>query len=167
MVRGLQSRPLRAGSEVKISPRISARILHPPAISLGSTADDQAVVAQIIIDSRVRVLLVSDIGVGAENALCENHLDLRSEILIKGQHRSGVSGSERFLAEVQPKLIIATSRDFPETERLTDEWTEKVQALGIRLFRQDTSGAVELRFYRERWEASAYLSGQTFRSPTR
>ena len=167
MVRGLQSRPLRAGSEVKISPRISARILHPPAISLGSTADDQAVVAQIIIDSRVRVLLVSDIGVGAENALCENHLDLRSEILIKGQHRSGVSGSERFLAQVQPNLIIATSRDFPETERLTDEWTEKVQALGIRLFRQDTSGAVELRFYRERWEANAYLSGQTFRSPTR
>ena len=167
MVRGMKARPLRAGSEVKISPRITARILHPPAISLGSTADDQAVVAQIIIDSRVRALLVSDIGVGAENALCENHLDLRSDILIKGQHRSGASGSERFLAEVQPKLIIATSRDFPETERLTDEWTEKVQALGIRLFRQDKSGAVELRFYRERWEASAYLSGETFRSPTR
>ena len=167
MTQGLQSRPLRAGLEVKISPRITARIFHPPAISLGSTADDQAVVAQLIIDSGVRVLLVSDIGVETENALCENRLDLRSDILIKGQHRSGVSGSERFLAQVQPKLIIATSRDFPETERLTDEWAEKVKALDIELFRQDKTGAVELRFYRQRWEASAYLTGETFRSSTR
>ena len=167
IVRGLQSQPLRAGSELKISPRITAKILHPPAMSLGSTADDQAVVAQLIIGSGVRVLLVSDIGVGTENALCENHLDLRSEILIKGQHRTGVSGSERFLAQVQPKLIIATSRDFPETERLTDEWTEIVRSRGIKLFRQDKTGAVELRFYRQRWEASAYLTGETFRSSTR
>jgi competence protein ComEC len=162
ITRGLQSQPLQAGSELKLSSRVTAKILHPPAMSLGSTADDQAVVAQLIIDSRVRVLLVSDIGVVTENALCENHLDLRSDILVKGQHRTGVSGSERFLDQVKPTLIIATSRDFPETERLTDEWAEMVQSRGIKLFRQDKTGAVELRFYRQRWEASAYLTGETF-----
>ena len=167
IARGLKCQPFGAGSGRKISSRVTVKILHPPAISLGSTADDQAVVAQLIIGSKTHVLLVSDIGVGTENALCESHLDLRSDILIKGQHRSGVSGSERFLDAVQPKLIVATSRDFPETERLTDEWSEKVQARGIKLFRQDKSGAVELRFYRERWEASAYLTGETFRSSPR
>jgi len=67
---------------------------------------------------------------------------------------------------VKPILIIATSRDFPETERLTDEWAEMVRSRGIKLFRQDKTGAVELRSYRQRWEASAYLTGETFRSST-
>jgi beta-lactamase superfamily II metal-dependent hydrolase len=47
------------------------------------------------------------------------------------------------------------------------EWAETVAARGIRLFRQDESGAVTLRFFADRWEASPYLSGETFRSTSR
>ncbi len=162
--RPLRLQSLRAGSELKLSNNVTVRILHPPALSTSSAADDQAVVAQLIIDSQVRVLLVSDIGVETENALCESHLDLGSEILVKGQHRSGMSGSERFLTQVHPKLIVATSRDFPETERVTDVWDAMVRSRAIKLFRQDQTGAVELRFYRHYWEASSYLTGENFRT---
>ena len=37
----------------------------------------------------------------------------------------------------RPRLIIATSRDFPAYERLNDAWVENLRKRGIKLFRQD------------------------------
>ena len=68
---------------------------------------------------------------------------------------------------MQPRLIIATSRDFPERERISDEWAEHVRARGIRLFRQDETGAVELDFRDREWSARAYITGEIFRSDNR
>ena len=93
--------------------------------------------------------------------------DLRSDILVKGQHHSDKSGSEDFLGAVQPRLIVATSRDFPHQERIPDEWAWRVQASGIKLFRQDETGAVELEFAESDWQARAYLTGEIFRSANR
>ena len=61
-------------------------------------------------------------------------------------------------------MIIATSRDFPESERLKPEWIEAVRERGIQLLRQDETGAVQLRLFRNRWEATSYVTGETFRS---
>jgi beta-lactamase superfamily II metal-dependent hydrolase len=87
--------------------------------------------------------------------------------LIKGQHYSGLSGSSAFLDAVQPELIVATSRDFPARERIPDDWARLVRQKGIRLFRQDESGAVKVEFFREHWEAAALLDQETFRSSSR
>ena len=110
---------------------------------------------------------MSDSGELTEKHLLQAQIDLRSEILVKGQHQSGISGSEAFLNAVQPQLIIATSRDFPERERINDQWAERVRARGIRLFRQDETGAVEMEFDAESWAARAYATGETFRSSSR
>jgi beta-lactamase superfamily II metal-dependent hydrolase len=64
-------------------------------------------------------------------------------------------------------LIIATSRDFLEYERINDQWAEDVRTRRIKLFRQDESGAVTLRFGDNGWEAQSYLTGETFRSLSR
>ena len=114
-----------------------------------------------------QVLFMSDSGFATERALLASGLNLRSDILVKGQHHSGISGSDKFLEAVRPRLIIATSRDFPEYERVSDEWAEQVRAGGIKLFRQDETGAVELKFGRNDWEARAYITGETFRSANR
>jgi beta-lactamase superfamily II metal-dependent hydrolase len=93
--------------------------------------------------------------------------ELQSDILIKGQHHSSASGSDAFLDAVRPKLIIATSQDFPEHERISEDWAEQVRARGIKLFRQDETGAVELKFSGREWTARAYLTGEVFRSVNR
>ena len=160
-------RPLQAGDEFKLSREITARVLFPPAIFQGDRADDQALVVQLIVSGKSRVLLMSDSGVETERVLLRNYPDLRAEILIKGQHHSGVSGSPEFLDRVQPEAIVATSRDFPESERLKVEWTDAVRSRGIKLFRQDETGAMQLRFFPERWEATSYVTGETFRSARR
>jgi beta-lactamase superfamily II metal-dependent hydrolase len=110
---------------------------------------------------------MSDSGDATEKSLIGSRVDLRSNILIKGQHHSGSSGSEDFLDAVQPRLVIATSRDFPQQERISDEWARRVQAHGIKLFRQDDTGAVELEFGESEWQARSYLTGEIFRSANR
>ncbi len=85
----------------------------------------------------------------------------------QGQHHSGQSGSSQFLDAVQPKVIIATSRDFPEHERIRDDWAQLVRDRNIMLFRQDETGAVNLKFFQHDWTATGFINHETFRSESR
>ena len=154
-----------APEELPISKDVTARVLFPPAGFKAPNADDQSLVVQLTVARRWRVLLVSDSGPATERALLDQGADLTSDILIKGQHHSGISGSPEFLERVRPQLLIASSPDFPENERIKDEWAESVTRRGIKLYRQDETGAVSLRFYRDQWEAIPYLRSERFRSP--
>jgi competence protein ComEC len=164
---GRMPRFCRAGDELRLSRDVTARVLFPPADFKADRADDQALVMQILVLGKPRVLLMSDSGENTERVLLQNYPDLRCDLLIKGQHHTGVSGTTAFLDRIRPEAIVATSRDFPESERLKPEWLEEVQRRGIKLFRQDQAGAVRIRLFPNRWEASGYVSGETFRSVTR
>jgi beta-lactamase superfamily II metal-dependent hydrolase len=158
---------LSAGESFKVSPQVAGKILFPPRQFAAGAADDEAFVVQLLVPPATKVLFTSDSGYATEDALLAFGADLDSDILIKGQNHSGKSGSERFLDAVKPKLIVATSRDFPEYERIGDEWAERVQRRGIKLLRQDETGAVEIYFGEREWNARAYLTGETFRSVNR
>ena len=157
---------LKAGENFFVSPEVTGRILFPPANSTATTADDQAFVTQLSVKT-TKILFMSDSGYATEKSIMSSGTDLRSDVLIKGQHHSGNSGSDVFLDAVEPRLIVATSRDFPQQERIPDEWAERVQARGIKLFRQDETGAVEVEFGEREWQARAYLTGEIFRSANR
>ena len=157
---------LKAGENFPNSSDVSGRILFPPADFTAATADDQAFVVQLSI-KRTKILFVSDSGYATEKSLLASRSDLRSDVLVKGQHHSGNSGSDVFLDAVRPRLIVATSRDFPQQERISDEWAGQVRARNIKLFRQDETGAVELEFGEREWQARAYLTGEIFRSANR
>lgn len=165
--RGRKSVELAAGNNLELSPEVIAHVLFPPRAFAGATADDQALVIQLSIASGLSVLFMSDNGAKTERALLSNGPDLKSDILVKGQHYSGISGSIPFLDAVRPRLIIATSKEFPEHERISEEWSEQLRASGIKLFRQDETGAVELDFSNQEWSARAYLTGEIFRSVSR
>jgi competence protein ComEC len=124
-------------------------------------------VIRLLVKPSTAVLFMSDSGEGTEQSLLQSGADLRSDILVKGQHQSGRSGSEAFMAAVQPKLIVATAADFPWHERMNQEWAANVRAKGAQLFRQDETGAVTLRFSPSSWEARAYITGEFFRSVSR
>ena len=157
---------LRAGKNFTIGSAVAGKVLFPPSGLSATTADDQALVVQLSVET-AKILFMSDSGYPTEKWLLASAADLRSDILIKGQHYSGNSGSDAFLNSVRPRLIIATSRDFPGHERIPDEWAERVRARGIKLFRQDETGAVELEFGQRVWEAHSYVTDEIFRSTNR
>ncbi len=143
-----------------------ADIFYPTPDLKITAADDAPLIVQLVIEN-VRVLFESDAGANAEAALLEAGDNLQSDILIKGQHHSGDSGTAQFLEAVKPKVIIATSRPSPIAEQITEEWTKEIAQRGIKLFRQDQTGAVEIQFGNEGWRTRAYLTGETFRSSSR
>jgi beta-lactamase superfamily II metal-dependent hydrolase len=156
-----------AGDNFRLSRDAVAQVLFPPPGFAGATADDQALVVKLSVAQGTSLLFMSDSGEETERALLSNGSDLQSDILIKGQHHSGISGSAPFLDAVRPRLIIATSTQFPEHEQINEQWTEQLRARGIKLFRQDESGAVELTFSGREWTARAYMTGEIFRSVSR
>ena len=158
---------LSAGDDLNLSREAIGHVLFPPRGFAGATADDQALVIWLSIAQGTSVLFMSDNGAETERALLSNGSDLQSDILVKGQHYSGSSGSIPFVDAVRPRLIIATSREFPEHERISEQWAEQLRARGIKLFRQDETGAVELKFSGNEWSACAYLTGEVFRSVSR
>jgi competence protein ComEC len=158
---------LTAGETFRLSRNVTAHILFPPRNFNSPIADDQAYVVRLLVAPATSILFVSDSGVKTEERLLASHSDLRSDIMVKGQNHSGESGSDPFLDAVQPRLIIATSRDFPSYERVSDAWIENLQKRGIKLFRQDETGAVILRFRQNSWEAQSYFTGEIFRSSSR
>jgi ComEC/Rec2-related protein len=162
--RGIKLDSLIAGDSFHLSRDVIAHILFPPQNFSSPTADDQAYVIHLDVARRTSILFMSDAGIKTEQALLARPLNLRSDILIKGQHHSGESGSDAFLDAVRPRLIIATSRDFPGYERISDAWAENLRKHGIKLFRQDETAAVTLRFCEDSWEAQSYFTGETFRS---
>ncbi|MGH7937909.1 MAG: ComEC/Rec2 family competence protein, partial [Bryobacteraceae bacterium] len=158
---------LARGNSISLAPKIVARVLFPPPGFKAQAADDEALVVQLEIEGNFRVLLVSDSGPKTEAALLRQPTELRSDVLIKGRHYSGEPGSEAFLATVHPQLVIASSIDFPTRERVSDEWAAMVRARGIKLFREDETGAVQIEFFRDRWRATAFLTHETFTSSSR
>jgi len=153
-----------AGETFRLSRDVTAHVLFPPRNFSSPIADDQAYVIRLLVAPATSVLFMSDSGVKTEERLLAHHLDLRSDIIVKGQNHSRESGSDSFLDAVQPRLIIATSRDFPGYERVSDNWAENLRKRGIKLFRQDETGAVTLRFRQNSWEAQSYFTGEIFRS---
>jgi ComEC/Rec2-related protein len=156
-----------APEDWRLSKDVSARVLFPPPRFRASKADDQALVVQLNVSDRWRVLLMSDAGEATEQHLLASGEDLRSDIIIKGQHSTGRSGTPEFLERVQPQIIVASSSPFPGKDRINEDWAAGVTARGIKLFRQDHAGAVTVRFFRDRWEATAYVGSDTFRSTSR
>lgn len=164
--RGRKPLELSAGDNLNLSREAIGHVLFPPHRFVGATADDQALVIRLGI-ARSFVLFMSDNGAETERALLSNGSDVVGDILVKGQHHSGISGSPPFLDAVRPRLIIATSSEFPDNERISEQWIEQLRSRGIKLFRQDETGAVELKFSNQEWRARAYLTGEVFRSVSR
>jgi ComEC/Rec2-related protein len=167
IVQELPRRFCTAAAKLDFGRDITARVLFPPNEFKANDADDQAMVLQLAIMNRWRVLLTSDSGEPTERALLDAGLGLKSDLLVKGQHRRANSATPEFLDAVQPQAIVASSLEFPENERIKDEWAASVAERGVKLLRQDETGAVRVRFFRDHWEAAPFLRNETFRSASR
>ncbi len=154
------------GDTLSISPDVALRVLYPSGEVRTRIADDRAFVLQLTA-AGTRVLFVFDSGFFTERWLLEHPTDLRSDIVVKGQHMSDISGTAEFFDAVLPKVAICSAADFPKQARVSESWAKQVESRGIRLFRQDETGAVQIKIERAGFEVGSFLHHQTFRSRSR
>jgi ComEC/Rec2-related protein len=151
-----------AGDRFEISKSTSLKILHPPEDLAATTSDDKSLIA-LLECSGTRVLILSDSGPAAFEWLLQNQsAEIAADIILLGRHRSGASPEASFLRAVNPSLIVATAAGFPSNEPIDEDWASMLESLGIRLFRQDRTGAVTIRVEKEGFAAKGFLNGETF-----
>ena len=151
---------LLAGDSLELSNHVSVYCLYPPGSITSDKADDKALVLMLHIGPW-RVLLLSDAGPLTINWLLENARDsLRCDILIKGNHRSGIAPPFDLWRAASPSAVIASSRDFPRSETLPEEMIRDLDREGIPLFRQDETGAVTLQIHASHLNIESFLTDQ-------
>lgn len=148
---------------------INLRVLYPPSdLRHDYSADDQCVVLLLECHSW-KIIFMSDSGFAAEKWLLEHvaATELRSDVIIKGRHRSDYTGLAEFLNAVKPEALISTNTSFPDTERIPQEWKDLLDHRNIALFDQSETGAVTIRCAAERLQIDSYLTRQTLVSKLR
>ncbi len=156
---------LRAGDRFSPALGMSIEVLFPPSGWERKEADDKTLVVRWHTGG-VRVLFLSDAGLPTQQWLLKNAREaLAADVLVVGRHRSGFLPDQDFLRSVSPSLIVATVASFPANEPMDEVWAETVAKAGIRLFRQDESGAVRLEIRQGKIFAKGYLNGATFEVP--
>jgi competence protein ComEC len=159
---GIPKSPHRSGDRILLGPETCLQVLYPPGDVARGVADDKGLVVQLRAGP-TRILFMSDAGLYTEDWLVKNAVgELPSDILIKGSPRHGPSGDTPFLDAVSPKAVIATSAEFPESERISASLAENLNRRGVRLFAQDRCGAVNVRIFAGHWEVSAFLGGRQY-----
>lgn len=152
----------RAGDVLSLAPGVSLHFLYPPAGRVSAVADDKAFVTRLDV-GETRILFQSDAGFPTEQWLLKHAREaLRCDILVRGRPRSGPSGDAAFLEAASPRVLVATAAPFPESEVLPPEFSQLLARRGIRLFRQDHTGAVTIRIFSTRWEVAAFLTPQQY-----
>ena len=154
------------GDVLAISAEAKLRVLFPPPGLVRNTADDKALVVRLECDGR-RVLFMSDSGFATEQWLIQNEPDLRADLLVKGQHSRDFSGTSEFLARVQPPAVICSAPAFGAPARALDEWTQRVTARGIAVFRQDECGAGRVEIRDGEINIRGFANAQTFSTRAR
>jgi len=150
---------------------VEVEVLSPPAVPAeGAPVENDASIVLRLRFGRTAVLLTGDIGAAVEAELLEAGLDLRSQVLKSPHHGSNSSSSAAFLERVRPETVVISvgrgnAYNLPHPEIL-----ERYRAFGVRVFRTDLDGAVEIRSdglaIRCRTDAEGRASAGTASPPT-
>ena len=124
-------------------------MLHPPLEDYqydGFKDNDRGCVLKIT-SSFGSVLLPADIERVSEQDLLERMPDkLKADVLLVPHHGSMTSSTEAFIDAVRPATAIFTVGYRNRFGHPKDEILERYQARGIKIWRTDESGALDLRF---------------------
>ena len=142
------------GQTIFVAGGIELRVLHPPAGLERKLGDDQALVLRAHLPDGRRILFMSDSGFATERWLIDHEPDLRSDVLIFGQHARDLTGTPEFMRAVAPKCIVRHehSRRFRQPDPTFQP------PPGATVLRTADEGAVTLSFYLDRVEAGGFLS---------
>ncbi|MFV0416194.1 MAG: ComEC/Rec2 family competence protein [Chthoniobacterales bacterium] len=151
------ARIVSSGDQWRLDKSILLKVLFPPRMWKARQSDDQSLV--LLIESpKWKALYLGDSGEITFSYLKKNYPDLQADFVLLGRHRSGLDASTQFLKNLSPRLIIASSADFPIRETPSASWVKTIKADNIPLLLLGKEGGVRLYLKAQNWEAEAHLS---------
>ena len=152
------------GDEIAINHIAKWKILHPPLGYSAGLADDKALVVRLDAP-RARVLFLSDSGPNTFRSLLQTCPEaLASDILVLGNHHSGILPDTVFIDAVRPSFVVVSRRgEFSNAEPVDPGWVNLLRERGITLLQHDQAGAILIRSTLKGYEVEGFLSGQKYR----
>ncbi|MCX7713650.1 MAG: ComEC/Rec2 family competence protein [Chthoniobacterales bacterium] len=133
---------LSAGDSFKVSNSHEFLVLFPPSCWKTRDSDSSALVTKWNI-SGLSLLHLSDAGYPAEQWLLNNIPNLlKADILTLGLNSNRIPNSPEFLDAVKPRLIIASTADFPPGQLFPTDYLASIRSRGILLIQKKDSGAI-------------------------
>jgi competence protein ComEC len=125
--------------------KVLIEVLHPaaPLSEEGRADNDLSMVLRIKLDE-FSVLLAADIGAAAEEAVVKAVPDVAGLVLKVPHHGSRTSSSPLFLKTVGPKIAVISVGSGNRYGLPDEDVLARYENAGIRLFRTDRDGAVEI-----------------------
>lgn len=164
--KGLTRGDCKQGDVLKISDSAILRVLYAPEKSNMRTADDKMLMLRLECGGR-RILFVPGGNPRVERWLLENGRDLRSDILFAYPHSLDNSDSMNFINAVQPRLVICAAPEIPQGTPMDENRALELKRRGIRLFRQEQTGAVRIQLNNDHYSARSFVGNQAFLSNNR
>jgi competence protein ComEC len=123
-------------------PGLALRVLYPPA---GDTTGERPIVLQLEYNGTT-VLLASNLTGQDETRLLALSTgdEIKSNVLIVGQHGSDGATSPRFIAAVQPRAAIISVGAGNRTNDPSSEVLQRLIDAGAKIYRTDQNGEIEL-----------------------
>ena len=87
--------------------------------------------------------------------------ELRSDIMIQGQHNTDHYGLPGFIDAVAPDVIIVSAPYRPRSRESRHRMKAFIHGQGIELFEQARSGAISIRFEAGQASIKAFLGNQS------
>lgn len=127
--------------------QVTFKVLGPAAALPASVRDNDRSCVILVVSGHGRLLLTGDIEATAERALLASQASqLRADVMTMPHHGSKTSSTPAFVQQVQPALAIATVGYLNRFGHPKPQVLQRYQALGSRILRSDTDGAIVLDF---------------------
>ena len=156
-------RHMGTGQSMALGARVTMQVLYPSAEDLYDKADDRVMVARLVMGD-VSVMWCSDAGFLAEKAVLKRFTEpeLKSTVLLRGQHTADFTALPEFVSAVAPRLVITP--DFPTVpgEAVPQRLRDYCAAHAVPLINLQEDGYTTLKFLPRAVEVTTYASQKNF-----
>jgi competence protein ComEC len=160
--------PMRArrGDTLDLGPAVTAEILWPVDEMLMSGGDADTNANSIVIQlthGSIRYLITGDLEARGEARIIELEEDeaLRSDVLVVGHHGSKTSSTAEFLDVVSPNVALIPVGLDNQYGHPHDEVVQRLRFRGIRIYRTDLDGIIEVVSDGDSYRVTTLGSGTT------
>lgn len=157
----IRYRAVTSGDTLRGLGRVQGVILNPTRFMVEQEeridTNDASVVTRLTYGT-FSALFTGDIEQGSEEAILNNHLNIKSTIIKAPHHGSATSSSPLFLSAVDPEAVVISVGIRNKFRHPSRQVLGRYRQLGTSVYRTDAGGAITIRSDGATWQIEPFVS---------